>query len=258
MLNLNNSESLYILDYFISNRNYSKESRWDLSQLVSIVTLDTAEDDAKVQEVIAESSKGNYMGAGALIGGVVDSLLGEGDSILDGVIVGALFGSLINKEKRAKEPVANITLVFRDGVILPLEVNKSEYVTLQNVIIEANSNTIKIKGSLPSYEILYRERELDVCRSNRFISTIKWMVLSAVVMLVVYVFTNHFVEVDLMLIDVIRYISFLGFCFLFLSLITQIVDNVLSGGPYMWSEKQFTKDEYENLTNKHNMSENIL
>ena len=156
MINIKTGESLYLSGQSISNNDKFRKKVWCLDQLANIITLDAIEDDKKRKEIIAKSNKDDYMFPGAVAGGVIDSLMGDGDTIIDGVLAGALFGSLISSESNPESPKAIIVLLFKDNITLPLEVDVDEYTKLQTIAIDqianANENTAPQRPSLQLWE----------------------------------------------------------------------------------------------------------
>lgn len=142
MINFRTGDDLYLDGMTITDEGYSKKTVWDLSQLSNITTLDAIEDDENRKAIIAESKKGNHMLEGAVMGGVADAFIGD-DGIVTGVILGALFGSMVEKNVQPEKALARIVLLFNDGTILPLEVDKAEYTKIQAMAIEILKNTQK-------------------------------------------------------------------------------------------------------------------
>ena len=104
---------------------------WDLLTIEAILTVDTLQDDQKRQEVLHRQRKRSNMLTGAVLGGLLDAGNGD-DSIIDGVLIGAAFGSICTSS--ARDPKAQIGLLFSDGEHLSLEVDKHEYSRLQTIV----------------------------------------------------------------------------------------------------------------------------
>ena len=104
---------------------------YDLRQLTDITTIEPIEIDAERQSKLRSSAVKKGVATGALVGGVVDAL-NPGDSIFNGLLLGALVGYLFAENE--KDPVAHLTLQFQDGVSLPVVVGRDDLTQLVAVI----------------------------------------------------------------------------------------------------------------------------
>ena len=104
---------------------------YNLQQLSDITTIEPIEIDAERQEKLRCNSVKKGVATGAVVGAVVD-VLNPGDSIIDGIILGALAGWLFAADK--KEPVAHLTLRFNDGVSLPVILGREDLTQMMAII----------------------------------------------------------------------------------------------------------------------------
>lgn len=145
MIDLSNGRELGIAKNQL-RRSLSGEMRidaaieaWDLTQLDTMLTIDSLADDEKRKKIIASQRKKNNIGLGALVGGIIDASSGE-DSIVDGVLLGAAFGAVCSSS--ASNPRAQVGLLFKDGSHVSVDVDKNEYTQLQTQVASNKLNNV--------------------------------------------------------------------------------------------------------------------
>lgn len=134
---------------------------WDLIQLETLMTVDSLRDDETRKLATHKNRKRKNIALGAVIGGVIDASAGD-DSIVDGILLGALFGAFSTSSPT--NPKAQVALIFSDGAHLAVEVSKDEYTQLQ-VFAKANQgkNTEGCSSST-------KERKLNASEVNMILN----------------------------------------------------------------------------------------
>jgi hypothetical protein len=112
--------------------------------LSDITTIEPIEIDAERQKKLRSNAVKKGVATGAVVGAVVD-VLSPGDSIIDGIILGALAGWLFAADK--KEPVAHLTLRFNDGVSLPVIVGRDDLTQMMAIIETSKQQSRSEVGS---------------------------------------------------------------------------------------------------------------
>lgn len=90
---------------------------YDLGQLTDITTVEPIEIDEQRQATLRNSTVMKNVCTGAVAGAAID-YLSPGDSIVNGILVGAMVGWFFAPAK--KDPVAHLVLHFSDGETLPV------------------------------------------------------------------------------------------------------------------------------------------
>ena len=138
---------------------------WNLLSLAAIITTDTLVDDSARQEALHKTRRTQNILMGGVVGGLLDSESGD-DTIADGVLLGAVFGSICTGD--ANNPTAQMGLVFRDGTSLAVEVDRSEFTRLQTILA---ANSFRKSQESPGFcdrKLTEAEMEEIVsCRENR-------------------------------------------------------------------------------------------
>jgi hypothetical protein len=133
-------------------------STWNLSALDSINVIDSINDNKTRKEIAFQRKRKNNVITWAVIGGILDASSGD-DSILDGVLLGGLFG--LASSGSAEEPEASILLTFTNGDKLGLIVNKTELLKLMEIPQQENI----IDGK--SVKVLSKKEQNQVIESRR-------------------------------------------------------------------------------------------
>jgi hypothetical protein len=121
---------------------------YHLNMLVDILVVGSIESDEKRQGIIRSKSVTSHMAAGAIIGGGIDAL-SSGDSILDGILVGAVLGYLFAPSK--KDPLARVTLVFADGFSFAVSLDRDALNHLVAVGSINRSSDASVSKNQPSH-----------------------------------------------------------------------------------------------------------
>lgn len=158
----------------------SKVICWDLRQLQGITTYDCVKDDAARKKAAQKLSQRNSMLTGAVVGGVLDAAGGD-DSILDGILLGAMFGAVCSANQ--DKAVGRIGLVFWDGSHLALAVDQDEYTRLQS-IAEANLLAPKPDVAPASTHCSLSREAMDNVLHRRSVSSMMFSFLFAMVTLI--------------------------------------------------------------------------
>jgi hypothetical protein len=123
---------------------------YNLKMLKDILVLESIGADEERQSTVRSENVVSHMVAGAIIGGGIDAM-SFGDSIMDGIIAGAVIGYLFAPLK--KDPLARVTLVFADGFCFAVTVDRDALNHLVSICstnrsVEANlSQTQPSRGS---------------------------------------------------------------------------------------------------------------
>lgn len=140
-----------------------------LDRVRKIVTIDSMDDDKK--RSIAEQrdyeeqrikNRNERVLLGGALGAGIDSLSGD-DSVVDGMLLGGLFGyASSGSSKEARNPVAHIVIFFSDGEKLPLMVDQKAMSMLVSKV------EIDEKGSSEPSKIArdYNKSELESARES--------------------------------------------------------------------------------------------
>ncbi|AGQ12288.1 hypothetical protein ABTC85_15495 [Acinetobacter baumannii] len=147
---------------------------WNLKALDSIHVIDSINDDQKRNEIAFKRKRKNNVITWALIGGVLDASSGE-DSILDGVLLGGLFGYASSGS--VEKPEASILLTFTNGDKLGLYVNQNELLKIMEVQQEDNLIDGKKIGNLT---VEQQQIVIESRRNDEFFNQL----LAAVIMLI--------------------------------------------------------------------------
>ncbi len=137
---------------------------WNLKALDSINVVDSINDDRQRKEVAFKRKRKNNVLTWALVGGLMDASSGD-DSIIDGVLLGGMFGyaSSGNVEK----PEARILLTFTNGDKLGVVVDQDELLQVLEVKQEDSLIDGKFVRSLSKTQ---KDAVLDSRRSDEQIS----------------------------------------------------------------------------------------
>lgn len=125
---------------------------WNLRALDSICIIDSLVDDQNRKQLAFKRKRENNILAWALIGGALDSTSGE-DSVLDGALLGGLFG--FASSGSADTPQASILLTFTNGDKLGLTVNQKELLQIMEVKQEDGLIAGKLVAPLTSSQKTY-------------------------------------------------------------------------------------------------------
>ncbi|MCE2571845.1 hypothetical protein [Motilimonas eburnea] len=186
MKNIANNQNLSISGTWITQDRVnvtsltSKIATWDLNQLQGLTTYECVKDDAARKKAAHALKLRNNMLTGAIAGGLFDASSGE-DSVLDGVIYGAMFGAISTGSP--DEGVGKVGLVFWDGSYLALEVNSAEFTLLQTI---AESNSLKTSPA-PAPACIKRSlsrKEMEDILRDRALSDLYYSIITAVFLLV--------------------------------------------------------------------------
>lgn len=131
---------------------------WNLNALDSINVIDSISDDRTRKEIAFKRKRKNSVITWAVIGGALDASSGD-DSILDGVLLGGLFG--LASSGSVKEPEASILLTFTNGDRLGLIVNQKELLKLMEIPQQDNlidGKTIRVLTSAEQIQIIESRR----------------------------------------------------------------------------------------------------
>lgn len=162
MINLSNHGYLFIHEGFLYEALSSQtkidegQRRWDLTQIASILTVSSIE-DAEARNAAIRDARRRRMIKGALAGGMLDAAMGDGDSIVDGVLLGAAFTYI--SSKGTETPTACIGIVFLDGEYLSLRVEAHDYAQLQAAAAAAQLKRDEAAETKPSLSCLPLSRK---------------------------------------------------------------------------------------------------
>ncbi|MDN5477410.1 MAG: hypothetical protein L0G48_02715 [Staphylococcus equorum] len=149
-------------------------STWNLSALDSINVIDSINDDKHRKEIEFKRKRKNNVITWAVIGSILDASSGD-DSILDGVLLGGLFG--LASSGSPKDPEASILLTFTNGDKLGLIVNKTELLKLMEVPQQENlidGKTVRILSNTEQNQVI------ESRRSNEFTNQLVMIMLGMV------------------------------------------------------------------------------
>lgn len=141
---------------------------WNLKALDSINVIDSINDDKQRKEIEFKRRRKNSVITWAVIGGVVDASSGD-DSILDGVLLGGLFGYISSGS--VKDPKASILLTFTNGDKLGLIVNQIDLLRIMEVPQDANlidGKTVRILSSTEQNCVVESRRSKEFFKSMVF------------------------------------------------------------------------------------------
>ncbi|WP_336767057.1 MULTISPECIES: hypothetical protein [Acinetobacter] len=149
-------------------------STWNLSALDSINVIDSINDDKTRKEIAFKRKRKNNVITWAVIGGILDASSGD-DSILDGVLLGGLFG--LASSGSAKEPEASILLTFTNGDKLGLIVNKTELLKLMEIPQQENiidGKTVRVLSNKEQNQVIESRRSNEL--TNQLVMVMLGMV----------------------------------------------------------------------------------
>lgn len=133
---------------------------WNLKALDSINVVDSINDDRQRKEVAFKRKRKNNVLTWALVGGLVDASSGD-DSIIDGVLLGGMFGYASSGS--VEKPEARILLTFTNGDKLGVIVDQDELLQVLEVKQEDNLIDGKFVRSLSKTQkdVVLDSRRLD-------------------------------------------------------------------------------------------------
>lgn len=147
-------------NFLVSEWENNCQEKWKLDQLKQIIITD---DFKRLRDTTASNAT-----KGAVVGGVVDSMMGDGDSIIDGVIVGAVVGGLFSDDQKIVDSDGTVVLVFKDGLSIPVRLNNEEYTRLVSIAINNKNRDIEIEDSFLVY-MRTKEEIKQIGKRNKFI-----------------------------------------------------------------------------------------
>ncbi|MFL1616221.1 hypothetical protein GHT89_16625 [Acinetobacter baumannii] len=184
-----------------TNLNASIDT-WNLNAIDSIQVIDSIRDDHARKEVAFHRRRQNNIVTWAVMGGVIDGVSGD-DTVLDGVVLGGLFGMATSGS--AEKPIARILLTFTNGDKLGLTVDQDELLKIMEV---KQVDDLVAGKKNKSLTLEQRDLILNLRRSRVNTTHISMAVLSFVVACFVFMTTD--ISDDLIYWKILLYICFFG------------------------------------------------
>lgn len=167
-----------------------------LDRVKKVVTIDSIGEDQKRSieeqkdsEAQRIQNRGERVLLGAALGAGMDALSGD-DSIVDGMLLGGLFGyASAGSSANARAPVAHIVICFSDGEKLPLIVDQKAMSLLVSKI------EIDTKGSSERSKIVRGYNESEIESDRELVTNMITLCCSLIIgSIVFYIYYYYFLE----------------------------------------------------------------
>lgn len=200
MKNLNNDRELIFigdaLEYpveYTSARLDAKVETFPLAAVSKIDVIDCIENDAVRKTIDHQDRQHANVIEGAVAGGLIDAIVGDGDSIINGVLLGATAGYLFTGSEMT--PKAKIAISFKCGRCLPLEVDSSELTKLVACWREISDKGLN-KDNYPNKRALTKDEQLKVLSHRSRKTTLGYLhaMVSPALIAIFIVTVLHFYE----------------------------------------------------------------